>query len=83
MQKAKEKDRDRDAELEIIAEELSGIREAVEDLGEELNELHQSIMLIGLLKIAEMRPDLKEKMDPIFREMIASFGEWEMDDEEK
>ncbi len=69
------KDKDKDPQLEIIAEELSGIREAIEDLGEELSELHQSIMLIGLLKIAEVRPDMREKMDPIFREMVASFGE--------
>ncbi len=73
---AKDKDKEKDAQLEIITEELSGIREAVEDLGEELSELHQSIMLIGLLKIAEMRPDMREKMDPIFREMISSFGEF-------
>lgn len=70
------KEKDEDAQLEIIAEELSGIREAIEDLGGELSELHQSIMLIGLLKIAEMRPDMREKMDPIFKEMIASFGEF-------
>lgn len=71
------KDKDKDPQLEIIAEELSGIREAIEDLGEELSELHQSLMLIGLLKMAEVRPDMREKMDPIFREMIASFGELE------
>ncbi len=70
------KDKDRDSQLEIITEELSGIREAIEDLGEELSELHQSLMLIGLLKIAEMRPDMREKMDPIFKEMISSFGEF-------
>ncbi len=65
--------KDKDAQLQTIAEELSGIREALEDLGEELNELHQSVMLIGLLKMVEVRPDMKEKMEPIFREMIATF----------
>ncbi len=69
-------EKDKDAQLETIVEELSGIREAIEDLGGELSELHQSIMLIGLLKIAEIRPEMREKMDPIFREMVASFGEF-------
>jgi prefoldin subunit 5 len=71
------KDKEKDEQIQIISEELSGIREAIEDLSGEINELHQSIMLIGLLKIAEIRPDMKEKMDPIFKEMISSFGEFE------
>jgi hypothetical protein len=65
--------KDKEVQLLAIAEELSGIREALEDLGEEISELHQSLMIIGLLKMAEVRPDMKEKMEPIFREMVSAF----------
>jgi hypothetical protein len=65
--------KEKDAQQQAIAEELFGIREALEDIGEELSELHQSLMVIGLLKMAEVRPDMKEKMEPVFKEMVAAF----------
>ncbi len=65
--------KERDAQIQTIADELSGIREALEDIGEELNELHQSLMIMGLLKMAEVRPEMKEKMEPVFREMVKAF----------
>ncbi len=65
--------KDKDIQFQVIADELSGIREALEDIGEEISELHQSIMIIGLLKMAEVRPDMKEKMEPVFKEMVAAF----------
>ncbi len=65
--------KERDAQLQTIADELSGIREALEDIGEELSELHQSLMIMGLLKMAEVRPEMKEKLEPVFREMVRAF----------
>lgn len=65
--------KEKDAQIQTIADELSGIREALEDIGEELNELHQSLMIMGLLKMAEVRPEMKEKMEPVFREMVKAF----------
>jgi len=81
----------KDILLEKILEELSGIRAAIEelqvisesldDLSDEISELHQSIMVLGILKIAEVRPDLKDKMEPMFKELVASFDMTEEDEE--
>jgi hypothetical protein len=60
-------------QLEKIADELSGIREALEDICDDLGELHQSIMVIGILKMVETRPDMKEKLEPLFKEMVSAF----------
>lgn len=78
-------------QLEKIVEELSGIRESMEDLQmiseslddlcDTLNELHQSIMVLCILKIAEVRPDLKDKMEPMFKELVASFDMNKEDEE--
>jgi hypothetical protein len=65
--------KEKDAQIKELGEELSGIREALEDLCCEVSDLHHSIMVIGILKMMEVRPDLKEKMEPIFDEIIASF----------
>ncbi len=47
----------------------------MEDISDELSELHQSLMIIGVLKMAEVRPDMKEKLEPLFKEMVSAFGE--------
>ncbi|VVB71710.1 Uncharacterised protein [uncultured archaeon] len=65
--------KEKDLQLQAIVEELSGIREAMEDISDEISELHQSIMIIGMLKMAEVRPDMKEKLEPIFKEMVSAF----------
>jgi hypothetical protein len=65
--------KEKDAQFEKVAEELSGIREALEDICDELSELHQSVMVIGILKMVETRPDMKEKLEPIFKEMVSTF----------
>jgi hypothetical protein len=64
--------REKDAQFEKIAEELSGIREALEDVCDQLGELQQSIMVIGILKMIETRPEMKEKLEPMFKEMAST-----------
>ena len=65
--------KEKDVSVSDVAEELSGIREALEDLCDEISELHQSLMVIGILKMMEIRPEMKEKMEPMFEEMMAAF----------
>jgi hypothetical protein len=83
--------REKDILLEKILEELSGIRTAIEDLQmisdsvDELNdnitELQQSIGVLGIVQLAQIRPDLKEKMEPMFKELVAALDEVEEDEE--
>ncbi len=72
--------REKEEKLSEIVDELSEIREALETVGDELRELHQSIMVIGILKMVEVRPEMKEKLEPMFKEMVESFA---MDIEEE
>lgn len=83
--------REKDILLEKILEELSGIKTAIEDLQmisesiDDLNdniiELQQSIGVLGIVQLAQIRPDLKEKMEPMFKELVAALDEVEEDEE--
>jgi len=66
--------REKEEKLQEIVDELSDIREALETVGDELRELHQSIMVIGILKMVEVRPEMREKLEPLFKEMVESFA---------
>lgn len=58
--------------LEEIAETLATIRDSLEGINSELEDISISSKMLIFFKLIELRPDMKEKLEPLINDLAAS-----------
>lgn len=58
--------------LEEIVEELASISDSLAGIHEEMEEISMTNKIMVILKMMELRPEMKEKMGPLIDEMVAT-----------
>jgi hypothetical protein len=59
--------------LEEIAETLADISDSLEGINMQLGDLSMCSKMQIFFKMIELRPEMKEKLDPLINEMVESF----------
>ena len=60
--------------LEEISEKLGEICSSMASIEENLNDISMSYEMLILFKLAELRPDMKDKLMPLVDEMVESMN---------
>jgi len=58
--------------LEEIAEELASISDSLTEIHSDLEDLSMSSKIMVFLKMMDMRPAMKEKLEPVIDELAAA-----------
>ncbi|HOV82648.1 MAG TPA: hypothetical protein PLN19_02600 [Methanothrix sp.] len=58
--------------LEEIAEELANISDSLTEIHSDLEDLSMSSKIMVFLKMMDMRPAMKEKLEPVIDELAAA-----------
>jgi hypothetical protein len=58
--------------LEAISEKLGEICSSMASIEENLNDISMSYQMLVFFKLAELRPDMKDKLMPLVDDMIKS-----------
>lgn len=61
-----------DEALREIAEQLESISNALACIHEEIADISFTGKIMTIFKIMELRPELKEKLEPLMKEMVAT-----------
>ena len=71
--------------LEEMVEELASISDSLAGIHEEMEEISMANKIMVILKLVEMRPDMKDRLGPMIDEMARSMDltSAEMEEEEE
>ncbi|HPT19285.1 MAG TPA: hypothetical protein PLJ25_04415 [Methanothrix sp.] len=69
--------------LEEIVEELASISDSLAGIHEEMEEISMTNKIMVILKMTELRPEMKEKMGPLIDEMAATMDMTITEDEDE
>jgi len=62
----------KDEVLSEIAEQLAAISDSLDCINDELADIGVSTKVMIFFKLIELRPDMKEKLEPLINDLVAS-----------